>query len=158
MKWKKLVHKANARHYAWPSGWDPAEVIAEQLECSAERVREHLAPSIRAGEVEVKQFTIWDSETERKVVKTGYRIAGAKAQAPALKSQAEAIKSQNRQKTVDSAISSPVRWPFHEGAKIKRIDSARIGVVKSGRIHWEDGKVNIPSRSTAHKLRLAGKK
>lgn len=151
MKWKKLVHKANARHYAWPAGWDPAEVIAEQLECSTERVREHLAQSIRAGEVEVKQFTIWDNETERKVVKTGYRIAGAKSQTPALKSQ-------DRQKSVDSAVSSPDRWPFREGAIIKRLDSPRIGVVKSGRIHWEDGKVNVPSRSTAHKLRLVGKK
>lgn len=155
MKWKKLVHKQNARHYAWPAGWDTAEQIAEQLECSPERVREHLAPSIRAGEVEVKQFTIWDSETERKVVKTGYRIAGAKSQAPALKSQGDAVKSQDRQKSVDDAVSSPVRWPFHEGAKIKRMDSPRIGVVKSGRIHWEDGKVNVPSLSTARKLRLA---
>lgn len=158
MKWKKLVHKANARHYAWPAGWDPAEVIAEQLECSPERVREHLAPSIRAGEVEVKQFTIWDSETERKVVKTGYRIAGAKSQSPTLKSQGEVIKSQDRQKSVDSAVSSPDRWPFREGAIIKRMDSTRIGVVKSGRIHWEDGKVNAPSRSTAQKLRLAAGK
>jgi len=151
MKWKKLIHKQNARHYAWPSGWDPAEVIAEQLECSPERVREHLAPSIRAGEVEVKQFTIWDGETERKVVKTGYRIAGAK-------SHATALKSQDRQKSVDSAVSPPDRWPFREGSVIKRIDSPRRGVVKSGRIHWEDGKVNAPSRSTAQKLRLAEKK
>jgi hypothetical protein len=150
MKWKKLVHKQNSRHFAWPNGWDTAEQIAEQLECSPERVREHLSPSIRAGEVEVKQFTIWDGETERKVVKTGYRISGPK-------SQGEAAKSQDRQKSVNY-VQKPDRWPFWEGATIKRLDSARIGVVKSGRIHWEDGKVNVPSRSTAHKLRLAGKK
>jgi len=141
MNWKKLVHKQNAKHYAWPEGWDPAEVIAEQLECSPERVREHLAPSIRAGEVEVKQFTIWDGETGRKVVKTGFRIAG--------------VKSQARHKSVDY-IQKPDRWQFFEGATIKRIDSPRIGIVaKDGKISWEDGKVNIPSRSTAKKLRLA---
>ena len=150
MKWKKLIHKQNSRHYAWPASWDPAEVIAEQLECSPERVREHLSPSIRAGEVEVKQFTVWDSETERKIVKTGYRIAGAKSQAPV-------TKSQNRQKSGDSGVSSLERWPFSEGAKILRPDNPRrIGIVKNGQIYWNDGKVTVPgSSSQRQKLRLA---
>ena len=149
MKWKKLLHKQNAQHYAWPpssEGWDTAETIAEQLECSPERVREHLAPSIRSGEVEVKTFTIWDVETERKIQKVGFRSA-RKSQAPAPKSQAPAAKSQGR----------PDRWSFTDGAKIRRMDSPRIGVVKSGRIHWEDGKISLPSKSQQTKLRLAGK-
>ena len=141
MKWKKLLHKQNARHYAWPPGWDTAESIAEQLECAPERVREHLAPSIRAGEVEVKQFTIWDGETGRKVIKTGFRIGQDK--------------SDNRQKSVDSASKRPDRWPFREGAVIRRMDSPRIGVVKAGKIEWEDGKIAIPSKSQQTKLRLA---
>ena len=147
MKWKKLLHKQNARHFAWPAGWDTAETIAEQLECSPERVREHLAPSIRAGEVEVKQFTIWDGETGRKIAKTGFRMAGLKSQAPTTKSQAPALKSQGRSD----------RWPFKEGAIIRRMDSQRIGVVKGGRIEWEDGIIAIPSKSQQQKLRLAGK-
>ena len=161
MKWKKLLHKQNAQHYAWPAsseGWDTAETIAEQLECSPERVREHLAPSIRAGEVEVKTFTIWDVETERKIQKVGFRSA-RKSQAPAPKSQAAAAKSQgnfkNRQKSVDSASKRHERWPFRDGALIRRMDSPRIGVVKSGRIHWEDGKISLPSKSQQTKLRLA---
>lgn len=152
MKWKKLLHKQNARHFAWPPGWDTAESIAEQLECAPERVREHLAPSIRAGEVEVKQFTIWDGETGRKVIKTGFRIGGLKSQADGSKSQA---KSDNRQKSVDSSSKRPDRWPFREGAAIRRMDSPRIGVVKAGRIEWEDGRVSIPSKSQQTKLRLA---
>ena len=159
MKWKKLLHKQNARHYAWPPGWDTAESIAEQLECSPERVREHLAPSIRAGEVEAKQFTIWDGETGRKVIKTGFRIGGLKSQADGAKSQAPDPKSQakadNRQKSVDSASKRPDRWPFRDGAVIRRMDSPRIGVVKSGKIDWEDGRVAIPSKSQQTKLRLA---
>ncbi len=153
MKWKKLVHKQNARHYAWPAGWDTAEQIAEQLECSPERVREHLAPSIRAGEVEVKQFTIWDGETERKVVKTGYRISGKKAEVESRETRVESSKSPASNSK--HPATSPLRWPFREGSIIKRMDAPRIGVVKSGRIHWEDGKVNVPSASTARKLRLA---
>lgn len=145
MKWKKLLHKQNARHYAWPPGWDTAEQIAEQLECSPERVREHLAPSIRAGEVECKQFTIWDAETGRKVIKTGFRIGGAK---PVESSKPSTLDSRPSTRPRD-------RWPFFEGAKIKRNDSPRIGVVKSGKIEWEDGRIAIPSKSQQSKLRLA---
>jgi predicted ArsR family transcriptional regulator len=79
MKWKKLVNKQNQKHFAWPAGWDTAEEIAEQLECSPERVREHLSPSIKAGEVECKQHTIWDAETGRKITKTGFRVVSANA-------------------------------------------------------------------------------
>jgi hypothetical protein len=145
MKWKKLLHKQNAKHYAWPPGWDTAESIAEQLECSPERVREHLAPSIRAGEVECKQFTIWDSESGRKIIKTGFRIGGAKT-----------VES-SKPSTLDSRPSTRPkdRWPFFEGAKIRRMDSPRIGFVKSGKIEWEDGRIAIPSKSQQTKLRLA---
>lgn len=151
-KWKKLLHKQNTRHFAWPEGWDPAEHIAEQLECAPERVREHLSPSIRSGEVEVKSFTIWDSETGRKVVKTGFRIAGksqgtaAKSQAPAQKSQGSSAKSQGR----------PDRWPFSEGARVTSLGRTAVGTVRNGRIHWESGIVTTPtSNSTKKKLRLA---
>lgn len=145
MKWKKLLSKQNARHYAWPAGWDPAEAIAEQLECSPERVREHLAPSIKAGEVEVKVFTVWDEETGRKMQKTGFRIAGTG------KPEAEPLTSRSSTKKD--------RWPFWEGATIKRLDSPNLGVVKGNSIHWENGQITTPtSKSTTHKLRLAGKK
>ena len=152
MKWKKQLHKQNARHFAWPAGWDPSEAIAEQLECSPERVREHLAPSIRSGEVEAKQFTIWDAETGRKIIKTGFRIGGAKSQSHEPKSQ---DKSDNRRKSVDSASNNPDRWPFSEGARIRRTDSPAVGIVKSGSIHWHDGRVTKPtSLHTIKKLRL----
>jgi hypothetical protein len=150
MKWKKLLHKQNARHYAWPPGWDTAEEIAEQLECSPERVREHLAPSIRAGEVECKQFTIWDSESGRKVIKTGFRIGGQK------KPETGNLKPE-KPSTLDSRPSTRPRdrWPFFEGAIIRRMDSPRIGIVKSGTIEWEDGRIALPSKSQQTKLRLA---
>lgn len=152
MKWKKLLSKQNARHYAWPAGWDPAEVIAEQLECSPERVREHLAPSIRAGEVEVKVFTIWDEETGRKLQKTGFRIAGAKTPAPV---KNNLVKSQDRRKSVDY-VPKPDRWPFWEGARIKRMDRGNCGTVKGGAIHWDSGTVTTPSsKQVTKKLRLA---
>jgi len=73
MNWKNLLNKTNASTFKWPEGWDTREEVAEQLECSPDRVREVLAPAIRAGNVEVKEFKIW--EDGRFVRKTGFRAA-----------------------------------------------------------------------------------
>lgn len=61
----------NTAAYSWPKGWSSREEIAEQLECSPERVREVLNPGIKAGTIECKDFKIW--EDGRFVRRTGYR-------------------------------------------------------------------------------------
>jgi hypothetical protein len=79
MNWKHLVNKTNASAFAWPEGWDTREEVAEQLDCSPDRVREVLAPAIRAGAVEIKDFKVW--EDGRFVRKTGFRAAASAPQA-----------------------------------------------------------------------------
>lgn len=64
----------NTAAYSWPKGWSSREEIAEQLECSAERVREVLGPGIKAGTIEFKDFKTW--EDGRFVRRTGYRKVG----------------------------------------------------------------------------------
>jgi hypothetical protein len=130
MNWKKHLHKQNAKAFSWPAGWDTAEIIAEQLECSPERVREHLAPSIRNGEVEVKTFTIWDNDTERKISKTGFRMAGKRKQ------NAEMNPVFQKRKAVTTATPQV-------GCKIKRVRSlnkevgAVVSLGKAGmKIEW----------------------
>lgn len=71
MNWKSEVNKMNTAAYSWPKGWSSREEIAEQLECSPERVREVLNPGIKAGTIECKDFKIW--EDGRFVRRTGYR-------------------------------------------------------------------------------------
>ena len=71
MNWKNEVNKMNAAAYGWPKGWSSREEIAEQLECSPERVREVLAPGIKAGTIETKEFKIWDGG--RLLRRPGYR-------------------------------------------------------------------------------------
>ena len=60
--WNKIVEAHNKEHYKWPSGWDTRETIAEQLECSPERVAEQLSSSIKGGQVEKKAITYWNDE------------------------------------------------------------------------------------------------
>lgn len=80
MDWKKFVEKKNAKLFVLPAGWDSRDKIAEQLECSPDRVDDHLRPALKSGEVERQQFPVWDAALKRKVLVTAYREAG-KAQA-----------------------------------------------------------------------------
>jgi hypothetical protein len=79
--WKTFVNKDSAKRFVLPPGWDSREVIADQLECSPDRVREVLAPAIRSGEVEVKQFPVWDAKLGRKVMVTAFRTVTAPVKA-----------------------------------------------------------------------------
>jgi hypothetical protein len=79
MNWKTLVEKQNAETYTLPDGWDSRDAIAEQLECSPERVRLELAPAIKAGTVEMNVFPVWDKVTKRVQRVTAYRTKPPKA-------------------------------------------------------------------------------
>ena len=71
--WKSIVASNNAKTYVLPDGWDTREKVAEQLECSIDRVRVLMAPAIKTGSVETKVFPVWDKVTERVVRVTAYR-------------------------------------------------------------------------------------
>lgn len=88
--WKAVMAKQNKKTFRWPDGWDTREEVAEQLECSPDRVSQHLAPCIRAGEIEVQAFPVWDDVLKRVVRVTGYRKRPAKAE-PARASAAPVV-------------------------------------------------------------------
>jgi DNA-binding CsgD family transcriptional regulator len=75
MNWKTYVEKKNAKIYVLPAGWDSKDTIAEQLECSPDKVRDHLRPALASGEVEEKQFKVWNADLGRCVLVTAYREA-----------------------------------------------------------------------------------
>ena len=71
--WKSLIEKQNAETYRLPEGWDAREAIADALDCSPERVAEHLRPGMKAGTVERKVFPVWDALNKRVQQVTAYR-------------------------------------------------------------------------------------
>lgn len=79
--WKTLVEANNAKTYVLPEGWDTKEKVAEQLECSEDRVRLLLAPALKNGTVEAGTFPLWDDVTKRVVRVTAYRRIPAPAKA-----------------------------------------------------------------------------
>lgn len=145
-KWNKIVSDHNRRAFKWPSGWSTREEIAEELECSPERVQEILAPAIRAGEVERAQHPIWDDATRRKILVTGYR--------PSVVKKDDIEKSESLMKSEQPKD----RWPFSEGARITRMGCSTIGTVRGKQVHWDSGVITTPnSNSTIKKLRLVRK-
>lgn len=79
MNWKNHVETQSAKLYVLPQGWDSKEKIADQLECSIDRVRVQLAPGIKAGLIETNVFPVWDKTTKRVVRVTAYREKPVKA-------------------------------------------------------------------------------
>ena len=75
MNWKNYVEKKNAKTFVLPDGWDSRDAVAEQLECSPEKVDDHLRPALKSGEVIKQQFTVWDDNLKRKTLVTAYQEA-----------------------------------------------------------------------------------
>jgi hypothetical protein len=73
MNWKKYIQDLKAKTHVLPPGWYPREVVAEENGSSAEGLLRDLKPAIKSGDVEVRQFRVWDPETERIVVVTALR-------------------------------------------------------------------------------------
>jgi hypothetical protein len=73
MSWRKIVETQNAKTFTLPAGWTPRAKVADELECSEDRVNHILRPSIKAGSVLVQQFRVWDKTAKRIVLVTAYR-------------------------------------------------------------------------------------
>ncbi len=75
MNWKSYVEKKNAKTFVLPEGWDSREDVATQLDCSTDKVDDHLRPALKSGEVIKQQFKVWNDEQKRLVFITAYREA-----------------------------------------------------------------------------------
>lgn len=130
--WKKIVEDQNRKKYKFPAGWSTREEIAEQLDCSPERVAEILAPAIKAGEVEKSAFPVWDSISSRKVTIVGYRVKSAPEEKP--------------EKTSRSG------YPPAPGTRVRRRDGGEGTYIGNGKVQWDSGVTTIPKGSTKRKI------
>ena len=138
--WKNIVSSSNAKQYRWPAGWQTREQVAEDLECSRDRVSDVLSPAIEQGLIERKQFPVWDQVTRRKIMVTGYR---------------EISKSERQERAANPKKSDEprvVKEPL-EGSKIRRRrGSGKIGILsregKRWKITWPHCPPTFPSKKS----------
>lgn len=80
--WKSVVEKINSETFVLPDGWDSRDSIAEELECSPEKVDDHLRPGIRSGRFIKQSHKVWDKNLKRNIMVIAYHDT-AKDKAPA---------------------------------------------------------------------------
>lgn len=137
--WKSILEKQNATAYSWPRGWTSRDDVAEQLECSPERVASLLAPGVRAGTVERQDFTVWDNKLKRLVRVTGYREI----------SRGETLSAPESKKSPEPrAVKEPL-----EGSRVRRRrGSGKVGILskdgKRWKITWPHCPPTFPSKKS----------
>lgn len=70
--WKSVVEKINAETFILPDGWDSRDSIAEELECSPEKVDDHLRPGLKSGRFIKQQHKVWDKNLKRNIMVIAY--------------------------------------------------------------------------------------
>jgi hypothetical protein len=134
--WKALVVKHKAKSVRpIPEGWLTRAQVAEKLGCSESRVNDNLRSAIKSKDVLVDKFPIWDAIEGKIVSIQCYSLSSRKSKdAP--------------------GKPSPSKWPFTEGAKVRRKDGSKgAGVVLSGnRIQWNSGLITSPKGRTLEKI------
>ena len=73
--WKKKVDEINRRRFTVPEGWETRDQVAENMECSADRVDKLLKPGLDDGTFERKLFSVWDDTRRMTVQVACYRMA-----------------------------------------------------------------------------------
>ncbi len=58
--WKKTIDTLNAERFTIPDGWDTRDQVAVSLECAPDRVSDILKPGIASGDIERKEFSVWN--------------------------------------------------------------------------------------------------
>ena len=118
--WKNIVSSSNAKQYKWPAGWQTRDQVAEELECSRDRVAEVLSPAIEQGIIERRPFSVWDPVTRRKITVFGYR---------------EIPRSERKEKATPSLA---VKKEPLEGSKVRRRrGSGKIGILSKDGRRWK---------------------
>lgn len=135
--WKNIVSSSNSKQYKWPSGWHTRDQIAEDLECSRDRVSDVLAPAIEQGLIERKSFPVWEPVTRRKIMVVGYR---------------EIPRQEQRARGEQVSESRPSKIPL-EGARVmRRSGSGKIGILSKEKgkwkITWPHRRPSYPSKKT----------
>lgn len=138
--WKALVVKHKAKSVKpIPEGWLTRAQVAEKIGCAESRVNENLRAAIKAKDVLMDKFAVWDAIEGKVVSIPCYCINARKS------SEAPASKPGRKPK--------PGGWPFPVGTKVKRYDGKKIGtVVSGGRIEWENGIISTPQGSSVRKI------
>ncbi len=135
------LHGKNPKHQ-WATyakeGWDSRDQIAEELECREEKVNEILKPSLEAGQIERREFLIWDKVNSELKKVVGYRKKQKGAEVKPSEQvvrKSQTTKSKGK-KTAVVAVGARVRTRIAgTDGVVESVGRGRIG------IRWDSGRI-----------------
>lgn len=132
--WKALVVKHKAKSVKpIPDGWLTRAQVAEKIGCAESRVNENLRSAIKAKDVLMDKFPIWDAIEGKVASIQCYCISGKKASEAPTKSKCK-------------------KWPFPEGTRVRRKNGGSGVMLSAGRVQWDSGLVTQPKARTVEKI------
>ena len=133
--WKALIVKHKAKSVKpIPDGWLTKTQVAEKIGCSESRVNENLRAALKAKDVLMQKFPVWDAIEGKVVSIPCYCLSSRKP------------------KEAEPARSTKTGWPFPEGTKVRRKDGDSGVMLSGGRVQWKTGRITKPSGSTIRKI------
>lgn len=129
--WKALVVKHKAKSVKpIPEGWHTRAQVAEKIGCPENKVNENLKAAIKAKDVLVDKFPVWDA-IEGKVVSIQCYCIATKKNPTAVKTG---------------------KWPFAEGTRVRRRDGGAGVMLAGGKVRWDSGSTTQPKGRTIEKI------
>lgn len=126
MKWQKAVDLINIEKFKIPAGWDSKEKIAEELQCSPDRVHDLLKPGLASGAFESQEFPVWDAKRRLTVRVKCYRQKSGNE--PVQKPAAQGtLKQRIEQKILDY----PNLTNYAISRKFNNVSAAQVAAVRA---------------------------
>jgi hypothetical protein len=80
--WIKTVNEINHKRFTIPPGWETKEQVAVSLQCAPDKVIDILKPGIVSGDIEKRDFPLWDEKRRMAVKVTCFRLADSESPTP----------------------------------------------------------------------------
>lgn len=133
--WKAVVVKHKAKSVKpIPEGWLTRAQVADKIGCAESRVNENLRSAIKAKDVLVDKFPVWDAIEGKVVSIQCYSL------------------SPKKDKAAVPPKKSGSKWPYPEGTRVRRKDGGSGVMLAGGRVQWDSGAITFPKGTTIRKI------
>jgi len=82
--WIKTVNDINHKRFTIPLGWETKEQVANSLQCAPDKVIDILKPGIQSGDIEKRDFPLWDEKRRMSIKVSCFRLTDHDASTTAL--------------------------------------------------------------------------
>lgn len=128
MNWQKAIDKINIEKFRIPAGWDTKEKIAEELQCSPDRVHDLLKVGLASGAFESQEFPVWDAKRRMTVRMRCYRQKSDSSNSCAVNSRSN---ESMEQRIWEAILSHPEETDYAISRRFHRCKASEVAAVRA---------------------------